>query len=726
MVAVPLTDDKVGPSATKPPTPEIHPLDRLARWVSAHRRLVLLTWGILVLIAAPLAITLNGSLSGAGWDAKGSVSEQVRKELQTSFPQLGAEAAVVVYQQDTPISADPSGLNALITSLGSAPNAAMLLNPLTQPANAGFISADGKTALIPMQLAGTTDAALPKSAADLISYVKGLGVGSGARAAVTGEWPVWADFNKTNEQALHRAELLSGLPSIILLFLAFGSLIAAGLPLILAIAGIAFGFGALHLIGLVTPLSVWSMNFSMMIGLAVGIDYSLFIVSRYREERFKGKDSVDAIGATLSTAGFAVLLSAMAVILSLATVFIVPVMVFQAMALGMILSVAAVAVAALTLLPVILLAMGDRALETRGQHKTEEKNERLWSRWTQLALKRPGLALAAGLLLLGALALPAVGMRLGMPDARVVDQGRSSRDGYEMLVAAFGPGAAAPLYITVDATQADAVITSAKQETQTLDARVVTEANPETNRLVVRVTPREGAGSSKTMDLVSNLRSDLKKTAPSALVGGPASQNHDLTAVLTGRAPLAVAIIMVGAFILLLIVFRSLVIALVSVFLNLLSVAAAFGFATIVFQHGFGTGLIGISSQGFVDAWAPIFFFALLFGLSMDYQLFLLAAIRERYEQTGDTTVAVRDGIARTSRPITNAALVMIVVFIAFGVTGPIPPTELGITLAFAVFLDATVVRMLLAPAMIVMLGERNWWLPAWLDRRLPNVEFSH
>lgn len=726
MIAVTLPDERVGPSAAKPPTPEIHPLDRLARWVSAHRRLVLLTWGMLVLIAAPLAITLNGSLSGAGWDAKGSVSEQVRKELQASFPHLGAEAAVVVYQQDSPISADPSGLNALIASLGSAPNATMLLNPLAQPANAGFISADGKTALIPMQLAGTTDAALPKSAADLISYVKGLGVGGGARAAVTGEWPVWADFNKTNEQALHRAELLSGLPSIILLFLAFGSLIAAGLPLILAIAGIAFGFGALHLIGMATPLSVWSMNFSMMIGLAVGIDYSLFIVSRYREERFNGKNSVDAIGATLSTAGFAVLLSSMAVILSLATVFIVPVMVFQAMALGMMLSVAAVAVAALTLLPVILLAMGDRALETRGQHKAEEKNERLWSRWTQLALKRPGLALAAGLLLLGALAFPAFGMRLGMPDARVVDQGRSSRDGYEMLVAVFGPGAASPLYITVDAAQADAVIASATNEAQTLDARIVTEANPATNRLVVRVTPREGAGSSKTMDLVSNLRSDLKKAAPSALVGGPASQNHDLTAVLTGRAPLAVAIIMVGAFLLLLIVFRSLVIALVSVFLNLLSVAAAFGFATIVFQHGFGTGLIGISSQGFVDAWAPIFFFALLFGLSMDYQLFLLAAIRERYEQTGDTTVAVRDGVARTGRPITNAALVMIVVFIAFGVTGPIPPTELGITLAFAVFLDATIVRMLLAPAMMVMLGEHNWWLPAWLDRRLPKVEFSH
>jgi RND superfamily putative drug exporter len=183
---------------------------------------------------------------------------------------------------------------------------------------------------------------------------------------------------------------------------------------------------------------------------------------------------------------------------------------------------------------------------------------------------------------------------------------------------------------------------------------------------------------------------------------------------------------MIGAFLLLLVVFRSLIVALVSVLLDLLSVAAAFGFATIVFQHGVGASLIGIEHQGFVNAWAPIFFFALLFGLSMDYQLFLLAAIRERYEQTGDTAIAVRDGIARTGRPITNAALIMIVVFIAFGVTGPIPPTELGITLAFAVLLDATIVRMVLVPSTMTLLGERNWWLPGWLDRRMPQIDFSH
>ena len=213
---------------------------------------------------------------------------------------------------------------------------------------------------------------------------------------------------------------------------------------------------------------------------------------------------------------------------------------------------------------------------------------------------------------------------------------------------------------------------------------------------------------------------------PDARLGGPGSQNTDLTDALTGTAPVAIALIMAVAFVLLLVVFRSTVIAVTSILFNLIGVAASFGFATLVFQHGHGAALLGIEHQGFVDAWAPLFFFALLFGLSMDYQLFLLAAIKERRDATGDARRAVREGIARTGRPITNAALIMIVVFVAFGVTGPIPPTELGVTLALAVALDATVIRMMLVPSLLGMLGERAWRLPAWLDRHLPRVSFDH
>ena len=698
---------------------------RMARFSATHRRMVMVVWLVATLAAAPLALTLTGALSGAGWEAQGSTSVKVRDELRRDFPQLGAEAAIVVYQQDEPIAQDPSGVERLVADLQGAPGAGSVVDPLTRPAESGLVSRDGRTALIPVQLLADDDAQLPESAGELIDHVDGLTLSDGARAEVTGEWPVWSDFNTTNEKALHKAELVSGIPTVILLFIAFGSAIAAGIPLMLALAGIAVGFASLHLLGDTTPLSVWSMNFSMMIGLAVGIDSSLFIVSRYREEREDGLDAEDAIANTLSTAGKAVFLSAMAVVLSLAAVFVVPVMVFRSMALGMILSVVAVGLAALTLLPAVLVAMGDRVLVARGHEDPDRAAEGRWARWTGLALRHPGRTLTAGLVLLLLLAAPAVGMRLGMPGAAVVDQGRSSRDGYEMVVKAFGPGAAAPLFVTVPAELASQVAELASLDPGVVDARVVAEPAA-TGRTVVRVVPATAVDSQETTDMVGRLRDTIGEAVPSASVGGPAAQNHDLTAELIGRAPVAIAIIMVIAFVLLLVVFRSLTIALSSILLNLLSVGASFGFATLVFQHGIGAGLIGIEHQGFVDAWAPLFFFALLFGLSMDYQLFLLAAIRERYEATGDTRLAIREGIATTGRPITNAALIMIVVFIAFGITGPIPPTELGITLAVAVLLDATVVRMMLVPSIMGLLGERNWWLPGWLERILPNVRFSH
>ncbi len=555
--------------------------------------------------------------------------------------------------------------------------------------------------------------------------VSGVELPEGATADATGEWAVWHDFNEENEKALHRAELLSGLPTLVLLFIAFGSAIAAGLPLILAVAGIAFGFAALHLGTGVTPLSVWSMNFSMMIGLAVGIDYSLFIVSRYREEREDGKDALDAVAGTLATAGKAVFLSALTVVLSLAAVFLVPVMVFRSMALGMILSVVATAAASLTLLPAILVALGDRVLVAKAEDDPDRAAEGRWARWTAAAMRRPGVTLAAGLAILGLLAAPALGMRLGMPGARVVDEGLQSRDGYETVVASFGPGAAAPLFVTVPATDAGAVVELASNDAGVAAAQIVAEPAA-SGRTVVRIVPTTAVDDRATSDLVARLRDGLDDTVPGARLGGPGAQNHDLTAALTGTAPLAVALIMLVAFVLLLVVFRSLPIAVFSIVLNLIGVAASFGFATLVFQHGHGAGLLGIEHQGFVNAWAPLFFFALLFGLSMDYQLFLLAAIKERRDATGDARLAVREGIARTGRPITNAALIMIVVFVAFGVTGPIPPTELGVTLALAVLLDATVIRMLLVPSLLGMLGEKGWALPRWLDKVLPRISFSH
>ena len=701
---------------------------RLARFSVRRRRPIMLAWLILTVAAAPLAIGVSSALSGAGWEAQGSIAQTVRDELRADFPMVGAESAIVVVHQKTPFADDSSAVATVVAELTPEVGGhvvAGMVDPATMPIEAGLVSQDGLTVMIPVNLAGTQDSDLPKSAEELIGIVSDIELSQGAVAEVTGEWPVWADFNKSNEEALHKAELLSGLPTLILLFIAFGAALAAGLPLLLAIAGIAVGFASLNLLTAITPLSVWSMNFSMMIGLAVGIDYSLFIVTRYREEREDGHNAADAMANTLQSAGKAVFLSALTVVMSLAAIFVVPIMVFRSMALGMILSVVAVAFASLTLLPAALAALGDRVLVKKGEPDLDRSAEGRWTRWTSSALKRPGLTLALGLILLLGLAAPALGMRLGMPGARVVDEGYSSRDGYELVVAAFGDGAAAPLFITVDAADAEKVVSLAQTDANVVDARFVA-TNESSGRSVVRVIGKTAPDDRETSNMVGRLRTALDTEVTSADVGGPAAQNHDLTDVLTGKAPLAIAIIMIVAFLLLLVVFRSVAIAISSIVLNLISVAAAFGFATLVFQHGYGAGLLGIEHQGFVNAWAPLFFFALLFGLSMDYQLFLLAAIRERYEATGDTQRAIREGIAKTGRPITNAALVMIVVFVAFGVTGPIPPTELGVTLALAVFLDATVVRMMLVPSLMGLLGERNWWIPKWLDKRLPHVNFSH
>jgi putative drug exporter of the RND superfamily len=721
-----VTRERVPIAHTPSPPPDPKALfSRLAAFSARHRRAVITAWLLVAFGAAPLAMTLTGALSGAGWEAQGSTAQRVRDELRRDFPQLGAEDPVVVYHQPTSIASHPAALTALVTELERAPHTKAVANPLSLPASAGLLSRDGKTAIIPVAQVVGNDAARPVAAGALGNYVDHVTLAPGAAAKVTGEWAVWSDFNKINAEALHKAELLSGVPSLILLFFAFGSALAAGLPLVLALAGIAVGFASLHVLGWATPMSVWSMNFSMMIGLAVGIDYSLFIVSRYREERAEGKDALTAIENTMSTAGKAVFLSALTVVMALSAVFLVPVMVFRSMALGMILAVVAVAAASLTLLPALLVALGDRVLVKKDQADPDITAESRWARWTGTALRRPGAVLAIGLLVLGALIAPAVGLHLGMPGARVVDTGHTSRDGYDMLTRAFGPGAAAPAFVTAPASDAATVARVAAGVTGVVDARAVTPPAT-TGRVVVRVTGSAPVDSSKTATMVKTLRARLHEAVPAARVGGPAAQNHDLTAVLTGRAPYAIAIILIVAFVLLLVVFRSLVVALTSILMNVLTVGAAFGFATIVFQHGVGTGLLGIQHQAFVDAWAPLFFFALLFGLSMDYQLFLLAAIRERYEATGNTRQAIAEGIARTGRPITNAALIMIAVFVAFGVTGPIPPTELGLTLAMAVLLDATVVRVLLVPATMALIGERNWYLPRWLDRVVPNIHFSH
>ncbi len=488
------------------------------------------------------------------------------------------------------------------------------MNPLTLPAAAGLISPDGHTALVPVDQIVNTDADRPVAAGALGSYVHKLTLAPGARAEVTGEWPVWSDFNKINAEALHKAELVSGLPTLILLFVAFGMLIAAGIPLVLALAGIAVGFALLHVIGWFIPMSVWSMNFSMMIGLAVGIDYSLFIVSRYREERVEGKDALAAIENTMSTAGKAVFLSALDR--------------RHGARRGVPRPGHGVPVDGPRHDPV---GRRRRARVAHAPARVARRARRPCARPQEPRRSRHhrGVPLATDDRRRAATPGRGTGDRARRASARssslrsacisACPAPRSSTRATPAATAttcsstAFGPGAAAPAFITTPGVATRRPSSGSPPPCPAWSTPASSRQPAATGRVVVRVTGSTAVDDSRTATLVNTLARPTRDCgARSTRVGGPAAQNRDLTAVLTGRAPYAIGLILIVAFLLLLVVFRSLVVALTSILMNLLTVGAAFGFATLVFQHGFGTGLLGIEHQPFVDAWAPLFFFALL------------------------------------------------------------------------------------------------------------------
>ncbi|MFC0626006.1 MMPL family transporter [Kribbella deserti] len=707
--------------SASPPRPQRTFADHAAAFAVRYRRQVLVAWLILLLAAAPLAISLKGSLSGAGWAASGSESEQVRHELRHDFPQVGAEAAVVVVQVPAATARD-TAVAAVLAVLKDRPVVAGVTDPRAHGVT-GLLSGDGRTALIPVQLSASEDADRPHAAQEVAHLVDTADLPAGTTADVTGEWAMWSDFNESNEKAMIKADILSGVPMMIMLFFVFGSLVAAGMPMMLTMVGIGVSYGILRLVAFVLPLSVWSMNMSMMIGMALGIDYALFMMTRYRAERRRGQDVEAALATTLATSGKAIMLSSLALVMAIGTVLVLPVMVFRSMALAMIVAVLIVVLAALTLLPAALAAVGDRAL--RGRVQGGGRSEVRWRAWSLRVVRRPVLGLAVGVLVLGGLMAPVAGVELNMPGARVVDTGYDSRDGYDRLVEAFGPGAGSTVFVTVPESDSGKAIDIASGVTGTNAVDRVSQ-QAASGRTVLRVTPQTGIDDSRTGELVRELRAGLDAAGLEARVGGPAAQNVDMTAALSASAPWIITLVLVLSFVMMLLVFRSLAIALLSCVMNLFTVGAAFGIAALIFQHGVAAALIGIEPQGFINAWAPVFFFVILFGLSMDYQLFLLASIREKYELTGQTRDAVRDGIAATGRPITNAAIIMVIVFVAFGVTGPLPPTELGITLASAIILDATVVRMLIVPAALAAFGEHTWWLPRQLERLLPKFTFKH
>ena len=708
------------------------PLARLGRWTATHFKAVLLVWLVIIGAFGVFAVKVEHALAGAGWQDSTSQSVKARDIVQRDFAGLGSTALqVVVVDHRGPIASSPAAQH-VITDVARTLRANPDVSTVTLPQPGLSLSRDGRTAIVTAGAAGDPNAMV--TAADTLNGQLSKLAQPGVSVTLTGDSALWADFNNANRSAMLRSEMLSWPVTIAILIIVFGSLVAAGLPLILTMVGLMVAAGALVLTTHVAPVSIWALNFALMFALALGIDYALFLVVRFRSAlRRRGASRDDqaaviaAVAETLDTAGKAVAFSALTVLGALASILIVPSPAFRSMALGIMLSVMAVLAATLTLLPAVLGKLGTRINAGRvrfGRSRPEADEdgrlERGLHRWGRFVWRHPVWTGGAALLVLLLAALPVIGLRTNMPSISIVPASANARVGYDQVTAAFGPGAPGTLGALVPATAQKAALTTLAHD------KGVAATVPGPTRAgwtLNQVVPRTGPSTAATGATIDRLRHELPA---GSLVGGAAAENHDLQAALTRDAPLVVGILLVMGFVLLLIALGAPLIALAGVAITALSVAGAFGIARLIFQDGWLSGPLHFQSQGFVDAWGPIFFGAMVFGVAMDYTLFLLSAAKERYETHPDPEHAMIGSVRTSGRVVLSAAAVMIAVFLTFALSGPLAPKEMGVILAIAVALDAFIVRMVLLPVVLRLGGHKAWHRPKVLDRMLPTVSFSH
>ena len=704
---------------------------RLGSWAATHFRRVLIAWLLVLLVFGIFAVRVENALAGAGWQASNSQSVAARAIIEKDFSGLGSTALqVVIVDHHGPIASDPQAQAAEAQAtnvLRSDPRVSTVVAP-----RAGVsVSRDGRTAIITAGSAADSNKMV--QAADSVEPKVAALSSSGVTVTLTGDSALWADFNTANRSAMLRSEMLSWPVTIIILVIAFGSLVAAGLPLLLTMAGLLVAAGALVITTKFMPVSIWALNFALMFALALGIDYALFLVMRFRAAlKRRGAKTGDreaivaSVAETVDTAGKAVAFSALTVLASLAAIMIVPSPAFRSMAFGIMLAVVAVLAATLTLLPAVLGKLGTNINKgkirlCRGPRpEGEGPLDRILHRWGSFLWRHPFPAGAAALVLLLLAAAPIIGMRTNMPSITIVPPSANARTGYYQVASAFGPGAPGTLQVVVpQGEQARTLSTLAHAS----GVAGVVPGPTDAGWTLDQVVPTSGPSTTATGATIDHLRRVLPA---GTLIGGAAAENHDLQQSLGSYTPLVLAILAVLGFLLLLIALGAPLIAALGVLITALSVAGAFGIGRLIFQNGFLSGLLGFQPQGFIDAWAPLFFGAMVFGVAMDYTLFMLSAAKERYETHPDPQHAMVGSMRTSGRVVLSAAAVMIAVFLTFALSGPLAPKEMGVILAIAVALDALVVRLVVLPVVLRLGGHGAWHQPKWLGRILPKVKFSH
>jgi RND superfamily putative drug exporter len=686
-------------------------LARLASTCYRHRRAVLLIWIVAFIVTIGAGSALKGDYATQG-RLPGTDTQSAYDLLKKDFPQRHGDEGQIVFAD---VTQNRPAIDAYLQKVKQL-KGVIDVEPLR-------ISPGGKIAVAAITTANGSGTHPTQTANSIKDLAASTVEKQGVRVEFAGNW--------FGQNAMPASEVVGILAAIVILLFAFGSVIAMGLPILTALIGIGISITGVAILANVFTTPDFAPQVAAMIGLGVGIDYALFIVTRYREALHRSQNPEAAVLEAMTTSGRAVVFAGFTVMVSVLGMLLMGLNFLHGLAIGTSLAVVIAVLAAITLLPALLGFVGFTIDRLKvGRHRKPE-GQGMWHRWAQFVQRRPAIIAIIGFVVLLIIALPLLQLRLGNADASNDKASSTTYKAYHLISNGFGAGANGPVLVVADTSQAN----SAQAMSTLIDdlRKVPGVANvtpPQPNQAgtaaIATLFPQSGPQSETTEALVHHLRDDVVPSATNGTglkvyLGGQTAGSIDFSDVIGQRLPIFIAAVLILSFLLLMLVFRSVLVPIKAVLMNLLSIGAAYGVIVAAFQWGWGGSILGVSA-GPIEAWVPMMIFAIVFGLSMDYEVFLISAIREHYDRSGNNAQAVADGLESTARVITAAALIMVFVFGSFVVSDVRALKLIGLGLAVAVAIDATIVRIVLVPATMELLGDANWWLPRWLDKILPRI----
>ena len=705
-------------------------LKRLARWSYRRRWTMVGIWVLALIVSIALASSLGGEYS-QDFSLPGTESQTAYDLLTDRFPQASGDTLDVVFEAEQGVE-DPEvqgAVEAALAEIEKVDHVEGVASPYTEMGQQQ-ISQVAPIAYATVQFENLGGEIPLEEINEMKKIVAGAEI-EGLNVELGGGLVAFSEFEEPGG-----AEGIGLLFAMFILLVTFGSVLAMGLPIMTALFGIGIGLSLVFLSANFLSVPEFTPQLASMIGIGVGIDYALFIVTRYRQLLHAGHDPEDSAIAAIMTSGRAVLFAGTIVVISFLGILLMGFSFVEGVAVGGAAAVLVTMVASVTLLPAVLGFVGgniDR-FKLKWFHRSETDHETsFWFRWSRFIQRRPWVAAIGGLLILATLSIPLFSLRLGFSDAGAGSTEKTSRRAYDLLSEGFGPGFNGPLLLAVelgepgDLASLDPVV-EALSSTEGVAFVSPLQPNEAADTAIMTVVPATSPQDVATNELVHRLRQDvippaLEGSDTKVYVGGLTAGGLDFAEQSGDRLPVLIGVVIFLSFLLLVVVFRSILVPLKAAVMNLLSIGAAYGVIVAVFQWGWGAGLIGVETSGPIEAWVPMMLFTILFGLSMDYEIFLLSRVREEYVRTKNNDLSVANGVATTARVITAAAAIMIAIFLSFVFGFEDRSIKLfGLGLAAAIFVDATLVRMVLVPATMQLLGDANWWFPKWLARIVPNI----